>query len=105
MIVGGQHLYIIQMDRTGVVKIGRSSDVDRRIGELQTSCPYELRIVLILEDQGHREREFHRRLRRFSTRRFKGEWFEEDGLSLLPDTIYEQFDLDQLTWWEKSRAS
>ena len=97
---GGEHLYIIQMDMTGVIKIGRSSDVKRRQAEIQTSCPYQVRTILILENQGHLEHQLHKRLRRFRTRRYAGEWFSEEGLSSLPDPFYELIDLDQADWWQ-----
>lgn len=101
-MIGGEHLYLIQMDRTGVIKIGRSSNPEKRLKQLQTSCPYELRIILVLQGEGHRERDFHRRLRRYNTRRYQGEWFEERGLTSLPDEVYEMIDLEQRTWWEKT---
>jgi hypothetical protein len=99
----GQHLYIMQMDRTGAVKIGRSGNVDRRRNEVQTGCPYKVRIILVVKDKGPLERNLHRRLQRFRTGGFDGEWFEVDGLPSLPDWIYEQLDLELIdSWWRPS---
>ena len=102
----GSSLYIIQSRITGAFKIGRSSKPERRLKELQTGSPYELRIILVLKDQGHEELELHRRLKRYlSQGRMKGEWFSEPGLASLPDHIYEQLDLEVVnTWWEGERG-
>ena len=70
-MTGGRHLYVMQMDVTGAIKIGRSSNVDRRLGEIQTSCPYQVRVILVLENQGYRERKMHERLRKYRTRRYR----------------------------------
>ncbi len=96
---GGRHLYVLQMAVTGAIKVGRSSDVERRRAEIQTGCPYQVKTLLILEDQGHRERQIHKLLHLHRTRRYAGEWFAEEGLPSLPDMIYEQLDLDQADWW------
>jgi hypothetical protein len=98
-MIGGRHLYVMQMAVTGAVKIGRSSDVERRRSEIQTGCPYKVRTILVLENQGHRERALHKRLRPFRTRRYSGEWFSEESLPSLPDPIYELLDLETADWW------
>ena len=95
----GAHLYIMQMDRTGAIKIGRSSNIKRRLGEIQTGCPYTVNAILVLEGHGRLEARLHKRLEPFRTRRYSGEWFEEEGLASLPDWIYEQLDLDNADWW------
>lgn len=90
------------MARTGAVKIGRSSDPERRLKELQTSCPHELRIILVLNDQGHLEKSLHKALHEYRTIRGNQEWFREAGLPSLPPWIYDLFDLDMInTWWER----
>lgn len=95
------HLYIIQSDNTGNFKIGRSKNPRRRLKQLQTGNPNQLKIVLILENQGHRERILHNRINRSIQKRSKGEWFEFELMGYLPDDISEQLDLDVVnTWWE-----
>lgn len=98
---GGEHLYIVQSHTTGAFKVGRSSDPERRLGELQTGSPYLLRIILVLEGQGHRELSLHRRLREYRAKGVvKGEWFIEPGLANLPDDIYDQLDIEMVdSWW------
>lgn len=101
----GQHLYFMQMDRTGAVKIGRSGNVERRRSEVQTGCPYKVRILLVLLDKGRIERSLHRRLARFRTAGFDGEWFHLEGMPSLPDWIYEQMDIDLIdSWWRPTRS-
>ena len=99
---GGLHLYIIQSAVTGAFKVGRSSDPDRRLRDLQTGSPHRLKIILVVKEEGWRERFIHHRLNRFRSQGPNyGEWFLEPGLSSLPPDIYEQLDLDEVnTWWE-----
>lgn len=99
---GGTHLYVIQSKVTGAFKVGRSSDVPRRLKQLQTGSPYELRIILVIENQGHREREIHRRLHGYESQGADGgEWFIEPGLPSLGDDLYELLDPCVFEgWWE-----
>jgi len=97
---GGAHLYLIQSHTTGAFKIGRSSDVDRRLIELQVGSPFKLRIILVLRTQGTREKQLHRQLEKFlSQGTYKGEWFIEPALASLPDDIYDMLDLEDGNWW------
>jgi hypothetical protein len=101
---GGTDLYIFQMAVTGDVKIGRSSNIHRRLGEVQTGCPHKLRILLHGVGLGHRERELHHRLRQYRCRMMKGEWFREDGLGELPVDIYDLIPVEVLEdpdWWRR----
>lgn len=100
---GGAHLYIIQSGTTGAFKVGRSSDVQARLKQLQTGSPYTLRIILVLEGQGHRERELHHLLRGYESQQEGGEWFIEPGLPSLGDDVYELLDDCALEdWWRTS---
>lgn len=94
----GKHLYIMQSYCTGAFKVGRSSDPERRREDLQVGSPFPLRLILVVEDQGWRERSVHDQLRNYWT---QGEWFTEPGLASLPLDLYEKLDLDMVnTWWE-----
>jgi hypothetical protein len=100
------HLYIIQMSVTGAFKVGRSSDVKRRLRQLQTGCPYVLRIILAAEGLGHREKGVHRALVSFRTRYGKGEWFREDGIGSIPIDIWNLVPMEILEdpdWWKSAR--
>jgi hypothetical protein len=105
---GGQHLYVMQMGRTGAIKVGRSSNVDRRLTEIQTGCPYQVKVIIVAEDQGHREAAVHRNLKVFRLRGHKGEWFSEMALGSLPDDIYDLMSVEMVEmvngdWWKASR--
>lgn len=100
----GEHLYIIQMGMTGAIKIGRSSDPEVRLTQIQTGCPYRCRLILVAQEQGWREKDIHRRLRRYRTGNFNGEWFTEQALGELPTDLYEMFPVKTLEmvngeWW------
>ena len=69
-------VYFIQSgsaEGNGVVKIGHSSDPDRRIGELQSAVADPLRVIRLLEGGHQAEREVHRMLAHLHIR---GELFE-----------------------------
>lgn len=55
------------------VKIGYADDPANRIPSIQTSSPYELEVLLIVEGTYEVERELHRRFQEY---RVTGEWFE-----------------------------
>jgi len=99
---GGLHLYILQSHCTGAFKVGRSSNPERRLRDLQVGSPYKLRLILVVESQGWRERDVHRALAGFHSQgTHRGEWFIEPGLGSLPDDLYAQLDLEMVnTWWE-----
>ena len=93
------HLYFIQMDETGYIKIGRSKNPQQRLKTLQTGCPKRLRLILVLERNGHREAEFHQLLGRWRT---LGEWFDPMCVGSLPLEITEAIPWGALDfWWEK----
>lgn len=87
----GNHLYIIQNISTKDIKIGRSNDPLFRLDQLQTANANKLRILIILKDQGQREKTLHKHVRKYNK---NGEWFSEAALPELPIDIYEQLDLD-----------
>lgn len=54
------------------VKIGKASNIRRRVAELQAYHPVALRLLAVLSDDPRREGHFHRR---FAGSRLNGEWF------------------------------
>lgn len=101
----GTDLYVIQMAVTGAFKVGRSNDIDRRLGELQVGCPHRLKVLIRGEGLGHLERHVQRALRSFQTRYANGEWFHEEGLGSLPVDIYDLIPEDVLEdpdWWKRT---
>jgi len=103
--VAGTNLYIIQSRTTGSVKVGRSDDPERRLLQLQTGCPYTLRIILTVDDGGHLERQIHDRMRNYRTRNTHGgEWFSEAGLGEVPGSVWEHarhWYLEDPDWWKR----
>lgn len=100
----GNDLYIIQMHTTGAFKVGRTCDIDRRLGELQTGAPYKLKVLLHAPGQGHRERDVHRALHYAKTRFGSGEWFHESGLGGVPDDLWDMVPVEVLEdpdWWKR----
>ena len=49
-------LYIIQSDFTGMIKIGRSKDPNKRLKQLQTGNPNKLKLIASFKDMGWREK-------------------------------------------------
>lgn len=68
------HVYFIQVGDDGPVKIGRTAlSVKARLSAIQTGCPYELKLIGVVDDAtGGLEQELHRKFRRW---RMRGEWF------------------------------
>ena len=96
-----QHLYIIQSDVTGAIKIGRSKNPKKRLQQLQTGSPYKLKILTIVKGRGDLEKLLHERLKPYK-QSCKGEWFDFNCTGSLPDWISEMIDWDIANvWWEK----
>lgn len=70
----GRHLYFIQAGDRPLIKIGIADDASKRIWNLQSGCPDELRIVALIDtdDAPEMERQYHSRFRGAHVR---GEWF------------------------------
>jgi len=69
----GQHLYLIK-DTAGWTKIGKSNDPAKRLLELQTGNPLELRVSDIYDNCGKYEILAHQKAKQISTEH-RGEWF------------------------------
>lgn len=66
-------IYFIQAGKNGPIKIGQTDNgVDDRLKQLQTGCPYELRLLWVYDGHVFSEKEIHER---FSHERIRGEWF------------------------------
>ena len=57
------HLYIIQSDISGAMKIGRSKNPKKRLKQLQTGSPYKLKLLVEVSGQGLQEKSLHRTLK------------------------------------------
>ena len=66
-------IYFIQDTETLFIKIGfTDSAPEKRLAQLQTGCPGELVLLLVVEGDQHFEDVLHQRFDRF---RERGEWF------------------------------
>ena len=57
------HLYIIQSDISGAMKIGRSKNPKKRLKQLQTGSPYKLKLLVEVPGKGLLEKSLHRTLK------------------------------------------
>ena len=59
-------IYCLYIEKFKFVKFGytRSTDVNKRIAELQTGCPYEIKPVFTVEGTLRQEQELHSALRK-----------------------------------------
>ena len=71
-------LYILKAEGTDAVKIGFTSlDLSKRVRDLQTGCPHDLKLVASIEGTKGQESEIHETLRDY---RIRGEWYDINGL-------------------------
>ena len=92
------HLYFIQAHKTGMIKIGRSKDPNKRLKSLQTGSGDKLKLIAVFEGQGHREFELHDRLASY---RKQGEWFDYECVGSIPLPFYEKIPFGAFDdWWK-----
>lgn len=92
-------MYFLLAKEQNLVKIGTSkSDVNRRIGALQTACPFDLELVRLLKGGLYLEQQLHHLFREY---RHKREWYQwSDPISKfveLSDEIQVKQEQDQWT--------
>ena len=93
------YLYFIQSDFTGMIKIGRSKDPQKRLKQLQTGNPNKLKLIAEFKGEGWKEKILHERLEKY---RLEGEWFSYDCVGSIPDSLYEQINWGSFDeWWNK----
>lgn len=68
-------VYFIQENGNGLIKIGKSDDVSKRIKALQSSTPSKLNLLRVVNGSFDREKYLHHKFSRFHER---GEWFRPD---------------------------
>ena len=85
-----QILYILQNGETNQYKIGVTNNLNRRLQQLQTGCPFELKVVKVWTHYNRKviekyERVLHRYFTKCGCRiRENGEWF----ILRVPDINY-----------------
>lgn len=86
-------VYFILNKENNHVKIGFSNNPDKRLGQLQTSCSHDLKLILSFYGDKDVEKYLHNKFKQFH---IKNEWFEfnekiEDLIYYLNDFSYEYF--------------
>jgi hypothetical protein len=66
-------VYIIEAVGSGMVKVGFTSDLQKRLRALRTSCPHHIRVLQTYEGGPAKERELHDR---WEKHRVRHEWFK-----------------------------
>lgn len=70
----GPGVYFLQIGERGPIKIGVADNIKSRCLSHQSSCPYRLRLILVMPDAGReQERQIHEH---FAKWRIRGEWFK-----------------------------
>jgi hypothetical protein len=70
----GKHLYILHIQDAGICKVGRSSNVERRLKEIRSYCPWlEIELAAVFPDKGWIEPTVHGGLK---SKRVGREWFK-----------------------------
>lgn len=69
----GAHLYVMQAV-TGLIKVGRSKNPQRRLRALEQSSGQRIKLLLVLDGRGADERLIHAALAEYRT---LGEWFND----------------------------
>lgn len=93
-----EYLYIMQNGVRNEYKIGRTKNLDRRHGQLQTGCPHELRVIKVWQHYNHKKVvDYETTIHRFYKHkriRENGEWYELTKTELeelcKPNSIQEQ---------------
>ncbi len=91
----GNHLYLMQ-NEAGLIKIGRSSDVPKRVKDLRVQTGFQINIIHVFENQGNQERFWHkffhmknvRFIDQFGTK--NKEWFNLDSVDI--STIFNNYE-------------
>ena len=71
--VYGRDLYVVSLVGTPYFKVGRATDCQKRLRQIQAGSPIEARIVLQFAGAGYREPQLHKAL---MLHRLNGEWFD-----------------------------
>jgi len=87
------NMYILQATGSGLIKIGVSKNIEKRLVALQTGSPFKLIVVRLIDKIPFLlEKELHDQL---SGYRLHGEWFKEDVLAFIDnriDAILQKFE-------------
>ncbi len=99
----GKHVYFIQKDPDGLIKIGCSENPKRRLKELEHATGDKLNLIFIIKDAGI-ERESYLQ-EKFKKIRTFGEWFEPDKsiFDYIKKIESERFDIKNVSPLKRGR--
>jgi len=83
-------IYLIEDTETGALKIGISSDVNRRLAQLESRTGHKLFLKATVESFNAQDDEWMLHSH-FRERRIEGEWFDLDESEV--EEVYDYFDL------------
>ena len=90
------YVYFVAFD--GAVKIGRTTDITKRMKTIQTSCHGDIELLYCFLTDKITETELHNL---FSDLKLKGEWFRFNAKFVLRLKEYmEEYD----SWWNKTKV-
>lgn len=88
------YVYVIEAKDTGLYKIGYTNRLKSRLNQLQTGCPYKIKLIMASPRKNAREMEavLHRK---FNDNNIRGEWFDlyKDDLESINDILFGDIDL------------
>ncbi|WP_163836928.1 GIY-YIG nuclease family protein [Spartinivicinus ruber] len=70
---GVSYIYFVQAGEDGLIKIGRTKDVQARMCSLNSASPVELKLLGVFKAKDYMEKILHEE---FAKYRVKGEWFK-----------------------------
>lgn len=87
-------IYFIQAGTNGPIKIGQTSNgIKERMAQLQTGCPYELKLIWLYTGDDFTEQDLHKE---FAHERVRGEWFRptKDLFSFIRCNLENRFKIE-----------
>lgn len=70
------YVYVLGNKEMKICKIGFTNNVFKRIGSIQTGCPFKLEIFCLVEGSVQTEKKLHEK---YKDLRMNGEWFRYEG--------------------------
>lgn len=97
------YIYIIANLEFKVCKIGFSNNVHSRLIQIQTGCPFPLKIYKIFKGTMKQEKRLHQKYKDF---RLSGEWFRFDGIlknniDVMKGEVNEMIDTNKKIKWNR----
>ena len=88
-------IYFIQCGENGPIKIGQSDNVQERFKQLQTACPYELKLLWMYSGEEYCEKDIHDK---FKHEKVRGEWFHPSRTLyiFIKNNLFNSYEFDMI---------